>query len=140
MQKLKRTIILLALLLPLTTSAQEKVVVVDDEACGCELYFIDGIQTIQRDGLFGFKREDGTVFVEAKYKFVDKFHGDYCIVYYDYGVCGLIDRQGRTIIPVQYANPHYLQKLRNFLRYQCDLSAIFGVVDNHRNTYSKYLQ
>ena len=32
--------------------------------------FIDGIQTIERDGLYGFKREDGTVFVEAKYKFV----------------------------------------------------------------------
>ena len=24
----------------------QKVVVVDDEACGCELYFIDGIQTV----------------------------------------------------------------------------------------------
>ena len=102
---------------------------VDDEACGCELYFIDGIQTIQRDGLFGFKREDGTVFVEAKYKFVDKFHGDYCIVYYDYGVCGLIDRQGRTIVPVQYAEVNY--PTDGMIRY-CD-NGLYGFYDTAGN-------
>ena len=42
-------------------SKGDKVVVVDDESCGCELYFVNGIQTIERDGLFGFKLEDGTV-------------------------------------------------------------------------------
>lgn len=85
----------------------EKVVVVDDESCGCELYFIDGIQTTERDGLFGFKREDGTVIVEPTYKFVDKFHGEYCIVYNDYERCGMIDRDGRIIVPVQYNEVNY---------------------------------
>lgn len=94
--------LLAALALPCLALAQqdqnkEKVVIVDDEACGCELYFIDGIQTIRRDGLFGFKREDGTVFVEPIYKFVDKFHGNYCIVYKDYGQCGIVDRNGKII-------------------------------------------
>ena len=87
--------------------AQEKVVVVDDEACGCELVFIDGIQTIERDGLYGFKREDGTVFVEPQYKFVDKFHDNYCLVYHDYGKCGLIDRNGRVIVPVDCEEVNY---------------------------------
>lgn len=84
-----------------------KVVVVDDESCGCELVFIDGIQTIERDGLFGFKREDGTVFVEPQYKYVDQFHGNYCIVYVDDLHCGLIDREGRTIVPPVYQAVNY---------------------------------
>lgn len=88
-------------------SKGDKVVVVDDESCGCELYFVNGIQTIERDGLFGFKLEDGTVIVEPKYKFVDKFHGEYCLVFYDYGVSGLIDRSGRVIVPVQYEEVNY---------------------------------
>ena len=71
-----------------------KVVIVDDESCGCELVFIDGIQTTEHNGLFGFKREDGTVIVEPTYKFVDKFHGNYCKVYHDYTHCGLIDATG----------------------------------------------
>ncbi len=85
----------------------EKVVIVDDESCGCELVFIDGIQTIERGGLFGFKREDGTVFVEPKYKFVDKFNGGYCKVLLDYNRCGLIDREGRVIVPAEYDDINY---------------------------------
>ena len=84
-----------------------KVVIVDDESCGCELVFIDGIQTTEHNGLFGFKREDGTVIVEPTYKFVDKFHGNYCKVYHDYTHCGLIDRNGRIIVPVEYDDVAY---------------------------------
>ncbi len=104
-------------LLPLGASAQRhsdtdaeqkpRVVVVDDEACGCELYFIDGIQTTQRDGLFGFKREDGTEIVPPTYKYVDRFHGDYCIVYADETHCGLIDRNGRVVVPPLYQQVDY---------------------------------
>lgn len=99
------SLLVLALLAAPNASAQKdnqnksKVVVVDDEACGCELVFIDGIQTIERDGLYGFKREDGTVFVEPQYKWVDEFHGNYCIVYSDDTHCGLIDRSGRVVVP-----------------------------------------
>lgn len=104
--------LLAALALPCLALAQqdqnkEKVVIVDDEACGCELYFIDGIQTIRRDGLFGFKREDGTVFVEPVYKFVDKFNGNYCIVYKDYGQCGIVDRNGKIIVPTDCQEVNY---------------------------------
>lgn len=81
--------------------------VVDDEACGCELFFIDGIQTTQRDGLFGFKLEDGTEIVEPRYKFVDHFHGDYCLVLRDYNQVGLIDRTGKEIVPAEYEEVNY---------------------------------
>jgi hypothetical protein len=88
-------------------SPKPKTVIVDDESCGCELVYIDGIQTIERDGLFGFKRDDGSLICEAKYKFVDKFHGDYCIVYSDYDKCGLLHRDGRLILPVQFSAIDY---------------------------------
>lgn len=86
---------------------EEDVVVVDDEECGCELVFVDGIQTTQNGDLFGFKRADGTVIVDNIYRFVDKFHGNWCKVFADYGQCGLIDREGREIIPPRYADVAY---------------------------------
>ena len=92
-------------LLPLR--AQEKVEYVDDEECGCELVFIDGIQTTQDGDRFGFKREDGTVIVPNKYMFVDHFHGHYCKVYTNYDSCGLINRDGEEIIPCIYNNVNY---------------------------------
>lgn len=102
--------IVLALIVFLPANAQHnsgKVTVVDDEECGCELFFIDGIQTTERDGLFGFKREDGTVIFEPQYKFVDQFHGDYCLVFQDYNRCGLINRDGREIVPPLYDEINY---------------------------------
>ena len=90
-----------------TDNEPSKVTVVDDEACGCELVFIDGIQTTERNGLFGFKREDGSIISEPVFKFVDKFHGDYCIVYSDYNQCGLLHRDGRMILPLGYEEINY---------------------------------
>lgn len=80
----------------------DNVVVVDDEECGCELVFIDGIQTIERDGLFGFKREDGTVFVEPSYRHVGQFKNGFCIVFKDDLKCGIINREGREVVPSEY--------------------------------------
>ena len=80
---------------------------VDDEECGCELVFIDGIQTTQSGDRFGFKREDGTIIVPNKYMFVDKFHGEYCKVYMNYDSCGLINRDGVEIIPCLYDDVYY---------------------------------
>ncbi len=97
----------LCLLALLPLCAQEKVEYVDDEECGCELVFIDGIQTTQDGDRFGFKREDGTVIVPNKYMFVDHFHGPYCKVYLDYDSCGLINREGEEIIPCIYDMVYY---------------------------------
>ena len=71
---------LLVSLLMSLTYAQEKVEYVDDEECGCELVFIDGIQTTQDGDRFGFKREDGTVIVPNKYMFVDRFHVHFAVL------------------------------------------------------------
>lgn len=90
-----------------TEQKAPKKVYVDDESCGCELVFIDGIQTIQKDSLFGFKLEDGTVIVPPKYKFVDEFHGDYCLVLTDYDKYGLINRRGKEILPCKYKEIAY---------------------------------
>ena len=95
------------LLASLALNAQEKVEYVDDEECGCELVFIDGIQTTQDGDRFGFKREDGTVIVPNKYMFVDHFHDGYCKVYLDYDSCGLINREGEEIIPCLYHDVFY---------------------------------
>lgn len=86
---------------------EEQITIVDDESCGCELYFIDSIQTTRRNDLFGFKLANGKELVEPKYKFVDKWHGNYCIVYDDYYQCGLINRQGEEVVPPVYEEVTY---------------------------------
>lgn len=90
-----------------TPPREPEVVVVDDESCGCELYFYDGIQTTYRDSLFGFKLADGTELVSPRYKFVDHWHGDYCIVLSDYDRYGLINRQGQELVPTIYEDVIY---------------------------------
>ena len=106
---MKKTLLLLTFTLLLTPllRAQEKVEYVDDEECGCELVFIDGIQTTQDGDHFGFKREDGTIIVPNKYLFVDHFHGNYCKVYMNYDSCGLINREGEEVIPCIYHDVAY---------------------------------
>lgn len=98
---------LLMLTATATTLAQGVVQYVDDEECGCELVFVDGIQTTRDGDLHGFRLADGTVIAENKYKYVDQFHGDYCKVYLDYGQCGMIDRTGREIVPCIYDDLDY---------------------------------
>ncbi len=90
-----------------TSSTTPRKVIVDDEDCGCELVFIDGIQTTQRDGLFGFKLEDGTEIVPPKYKFVDEFHDGFCIVLTDYDQYGLINRRGEEVLPCHFKEIAY---------------------------------
>jgi hypothetical protein len=106
---MKKTFIILALALFFapTLWAQEKVEYVDDEECGCELVFIDGIQTTQDGDRFGFKREDGSIIVPNIYMFVDHFHGPYCKVYLNYDSCGLINREGEVIVPCLYKDVSY---------------------------------
>ena len=90
-----------------SAKAQDSVKYIDDEECGCELVFIDGIQTTQNGDRFGFKREDGTIIVPNKYMFVDKFHDGYCKVYMNYDSCGLINRNGVEVIPCLYKEVFY---------------------------------
>lgn len=95
-------ILMLAFHVDIVAQNKDNVVIVDDEECGCELVFIDGIQTIERDGHFGFKREDGTVIVEPVYKYVGQFKDGYCVVYNDDMKCGIINRTGREVVPAVF--------------------------------------
>lgn len=102
-------ILLASLTLPLLAQeeVEEHVTIVDDESCGCELFFVDSIQTTKRDGLFGFKLADGREMVPPRYMFVDKWNGNYNKVFLDYGVCGLLNRQGQEVVPCEYQDLNY---------------------------------
>lgn len=105
----KPSLILLTILCltPSLWGQNDTVKYVDNESCGCELVFINGIQTTESNGRYGFKLEDGTQIVENKYMYVDKFHGNYCKVYIDDYHCGLINRDGDEIVPCIYEGLNY---------------------------------
>lgn len=101
------TTIFMALCLCALTLTAQQIEYVDDEECGCELVYVDGIQTTTDGELYGFRLADGTVIAPNIYRFVDNFHGDYCKVYRDYGQCGLIDRGGNEVVPCIYEDVSY---------------------------------
>lgn len=106
-RSIKQTALLvLALVVGLTSNAQQAELRTDEE-CGCELFFIDGIQTFRQGDLFGFRLEDGTELVPAIYSYVDRFHNGYCKVYLENEKCGLIDRTGREVVPCIYDDVLY---------------------------------
>lgn len=110
-----------------TVAQAQKIVYVDDEECGCELVFVDGIQTTTDGYLYGFRHADGTVIADNIYRFVDQFHGEYCKVYKDYGQCGLIDRSGREVLPciydeLDYPSENRIRIIKNNLNGYTDLS------------------
>lgn len=104
----------------------QEVVYREDVECGCELVFVDGIQTTSDGELFGFRREDGTVISENRFRYVDQFHGDYCKVYLDERQCGLIDRDGREVVPciyddVMYPSEGRILVIKDYLFGYCDM-------------------
>ena len=104
-----RSWVMVVLLLCISNVSQtQEAYFVDDEECGCELFFIEGIQTTRgHDGLFGFRLADGTEIVPPTYKYVDRFHNGYCRVYLDEGQCGMIDRTGAIVVPCIYDGMEY---------------------------------
>ncbi len=99
---MKRLLFFLLMLSALSASAQDSVVYAEDESCGCEVVFVDGIQTTQEGDFYGFKRADGTVIAPNKYRYVDRFVGNYCRVWMDYEQAGLLNRQGVEVVPCRY--------------------------------------
>lgn len=82
--------------------AQESIEYAEDTSCGCEVVFVDGIQTTQEGEYYGFRRADGKLIAPNKYKFVDKFKGNYCRVMLDYDRAGILNRQGVEVVPCDY--------------------------------------
>ena len=104
-----RTIVLatLATLFCVSALAQNDSLYVDEEECGCDLFFINGIQKTYKDGRFGFKRYDGKILTPNKYLETDRFQNGYCKVWLEVGKCGLIDSTGHEVIPCQYEDLDY---------------------------------
>ena len=101
---MKRLALIVGLLIALPHAVGQEVEYVDDEACGCELVFVDGIQTTQEGDRFGFRLADGRVIAPNRYMYVDKFREGYCRVFLADDSCGLIDREGNEVVPCVYDN------------------------------------
>ena len=107
MSPLKIVALTIATLLVGLATAQNTEPYVDEEDCGCDLYYINGIQKTYSNGKFGFKRADGTVIAPNIYIETDRFQNGYCKVWLEAGKCGLIDSTGREMIPCLYADLDY---------------------------------
>lgn len=85
-----------------------------DTACGCDIMYVEGIQTTREGDLYGFRHKNGTVLTPNIYRHVDQFYNGYCHVWVDDTtvalapgeepplLAGLIDSTGREIIPCIY--------------------------------------
>lgn len=103
----------IACLLTLGVHAQEITYAVDT-SCGCDILYVDGIQTTKDGNLYGFRRNDGTLIAPNIYRYVDQFSHGYCRVWVDDttvvtppGVdppllAGLIDSTGHQVVPCIY--------------------------------------
>ena len=96
------TFLLALLTLATLAVAQENSRMYYDEKCGCDLLFVEGIQTTREGDRYGFRREDGTQITPNIYLFTGQFTNGYCKVMLDYGRTGLIDRDGNEVVPCIY--------------------------------------
>ena len=65
-----------------------------DSTCGCDILYVDGIQTTREGNRYGFKRDDGTVLAPNIYLHVGEFSNGYCRVWLEDSLCGLISASG----------------------------------------------
>lgn len=104
---MKLTLITLVILFLTARTYAQNIEYTTDEECGCESVVVDGIETTQSGGLYGFRLLDGTVITPNKYKYVDRFNNGYCKVNIDDTHFGLIDRTGREVLPCIYDGINY---------------------------------
>lgn len=115
----------------------EEPLYVDEEDCGCDLYFIDGIQKTYKDGKFGFKRYDGKILTPNIYTYTDRFQNGYCKVVKNDSLLGLIDSTGREVIPCLYQDIDYIRE--GLIRFMKDNRYGFLDVNNNVVIPNKYL-
>lgn len=121
----QRLLLLLTLLAASLPLAAQDIKLSYDEECGCDLFFVDGIETTRDGEFYGFRREDGTVIAPNIYRFVDQFHDGYCRVMLNDTLVGLIDSTGRQVVPCIYQNVEYPSEGR-VLVYR---NGVFGYTD-----------
>ncbi|MBR1784902.1 MAG: WG repeat-containing protein [Bacteroidales bacterium] len=105
---LRRLALAAALLAALVPARAQDIRLVEDEDCGCDLIYVDSIETTRgSNGLYGFRHADGRRLTPEIFSQVDFFHDGYCKVMLDGGNTGLIDTAGRTVVPFIYDNLDY---------------------------------
>lgn len=107
LDRLVRLIALVSQVLLVSTAAAQDIRYETDEQCGCDIVYVDGIETTKETDStgttrYGFRREDGRIIVPNRYLYVDRFYGAYCRVWSDDSLAGLIDTNGREVVPCQY--------------------------------------
>lgn len=107
LDRLVRLVVLVSLVLLVSTAAAQDIRYETDEQCGCDIVYVDGIETTKETDStgttrYGFRREDGRIIVPNRYLYVDRFYGAYCRVWSDDSLAGLIDTNGREVVPCQY--------------------------------------
>lgn len=64
--------------------------------------YSDGILTLERNGLYGYMRYDGSWIAEATYKNAAAFHGGIGVLTKPDGTVGAVDTNGSVVIPFKY--------------------------------------
>ena len=87
---------------PFSTLQAQTIRYESDSTCGCDIVYVNGIETLRDGDLYGFRREDGTVIVPPRYLYVGQFDHGWCRVSMGDGLIGLIDSNGREAVPCLY--------------------------------------
>lgn len=107
--------VILLLLACLSLNLRAQVITYEsDTSCGCDIVFVDGIETTREGDLYGFRRSDGKVLFPPSFRYVDQFANGYCRVWVDDTsvslpagqepplLAGLVDSSGRIVVPCLY--------------------------------------
>ena len=100
-----------------------------DSTCGCDILYVDGIQTTREGNRYGFKRDDGTVLAPNIYLHVGEFSNGYCRVWLEDSLCGLISASGDLLVPCLYDHV----ELPSCNRVLVAVNGRFGYTDLHGN-------
>ena len=74
--------------------------------------FSDGLASVEEDGYIKFIDSTGKIVIDKKMAYIPQmdgyvFHGGYCVVDTDDGeLCGLMDKNGKTVVPMEYSSIH----------------------------------
>lgn len=98
-----------------------------DSTCGCDILYVDGIQTTRDGDRYGFRRDDGFVVAPNIYLHVDQFNDGYCRVWLEDTLCGLISASGEVVVPCLYDNVF----LPSCGRIMVAKNGLFGYTDLH---------
>ena len=74
--------------------------------------FSDGLASVEEDGYIKFIDATGKVVIDKKMAYIPNmegyvFHGGYCVIDTDDGEqCGLMDKKGNIVLPLEYSSIH----------------------------------